>query len=496
MHGHHRKWLAAGLAVVVGWAGSSVALGQQAGGQYLPADPAYSQYSQLEKLAQAPAPGKLASTTTFKDEAPADELAGRVAELEAALKKIKDKEAKKKSSGKPNTKVGGRLFADWAHFTQNGVSDTQLGDLQNGFEMRKVRIFVGGEVADIFDYKLQFDFAGTQRGTVDVLGTEYESDRLQACTFKDVYFTVNELPWLGHVRVGHFYEPFSLEQNTSSKYITFMERANVIEALSPSRNVGVMAFDSIADQRATWAVGAFINEIGDEPPRFVDDRASTALTMRFTWLPWYDEATEGRGLFHVGANYSYREVADQGIRFRGTPGSHLAGNVADTTGIGNIMDYQLFGAEMAWVYGPLSVQSEYIAAYTNRSAGLVEPQYDGVYVQASYFLTGEHRPYKRGRGIFGRVKPFENFFRVRTCDGDVVTGLGAWEVAYRYSYADMLHPGVAGSRRLGDHSLGLNWYLSPYTRLMFNYINADANQQGLAGTGNIDIYQMRAQIDF
>jgi phosphate-selective porin OprO/OprP len=218
--------------------------------------------------------------------------------------------------------------------------------------------------------------------------------------------------------------------------------------------------------------------------------------MRFTWLPWYDEATEGRGLFHVGANYSYREVADQGIRFRGTPGSHLAGNVADTTGIDNIMDYQLFGAEMAWVYGPLSVQSEYIAAYTNRSAGLVEPQYDGVYVQASYFLTGEHRPYKRGRGIFGRVKPFENFFRVRTCDGDVVTGLGAWEVAYRYSYADMLHPGVADSRRLGDHSLGLNWYLSPYTRLMFNYINADANQQGLAGTGNIDIYQMRAQIDF
>ena len=56
----------------------------------------------------------------------------------------------------------------------------------------------------------------------------------------------------------------------------------------------------------------------------------------------------------------------------------------------------------------------------------------------SYFLTGENRPYNRKMGVFDRVKPYEDFFRVRTCDGNVATGRGAWEVAYRFSYIDML----------------------------------------------------------
>ena len=40
--------------------------------------------------------------------------------------------------------------------------------------------------------------------------------------------------------------------------------------------------------------------------------------------------------------------------------------------------------------------------------------------------------------MFDRVKPYEDFFHVRTCDGCTATGRGAWEVAYRFSYIDML----------------------------------------------------------
>ena len=60
------------------------------------------------------------------------------------------------------------------------------------------------------------------------------------------------------------------------------------------------------------------------------------------------------------------------------------------------------------------------------------------YAFVSYFLTGENRPYNRKMGVFDRVKPYEDFFRVRTCDGNVGTGHGAWELAYRFSYIDML----------------------------------------------------------
>ena len=62
----------------------------------------------------------------------------------------------------------------------------------------------------------------------------------------------------------------------------------------------------------------------------------------------------------------------------------------------------------------------------------------GGYAFVSYFLTGENRPYNRKMGVFDRVKPYEDFFRVRDCDGNVSTGHGAWELAYRFSYIDML----------------------------------------------------------
>ena len=90
---------------------------------------------------------------------------------------------------------------------------------------------------------------------------------------------------------------------------------------------------------------------------------------------------------------------------------------------------QVVGAEAALVYGPLSLQSEFFAMTVNRTTGASNNFY-GAYAFVSYFLTGENRPYNRKMGVFDRVRPYENFFRVRTGDGDVATGRGAWEIAY------------------------------------------------------------------
>ena len=112
----------------------------------------------------------------------------------------------------------------------------------------------------------------------------------------------------------------------------------------------------------------------------------------------------------------------------------------------------------------------------------------------SYFLTGEQRMYKRSAGTFSdRVVPYENFFRVRDGDGYVQTGKGAWEVAYRASYLDLNGVGVSGGN-VTDHTVGLNWYLNPYTRWMVNYVNSDLRR--FNGTGNMSIFETRVQIDF
>ncbi len=432
--------------------------------------------------------------------APPAEWESWKAEVDAKLKKIADKDAaaKKKAAGKPSVTFGGRIYADWYLYNQDAGSMAQIGDQQDGFRFDTVRIFAKGTAFHVIDYKLQFDFAGTQQGGSSGSNVAPPDEHthtlpiLQAATFKDVYIGLKELPLLGHLKAGHYKEPFSLDQLTSSRFITFMERS-LADVFAPGRNVGVMAYDTLADENVTWAIGAFISEIGDEPPIYRNDNGGTALTMRYTWTPWYDEATNGRGLFHLGVSYSYRDIADGTVRYRRKPEADLGSYVVDTGSITATQDVQLLGLEAALVYGPFRIQSEYMRSHVRRN-GFANPNFDGVYVQASYFLTGEQRKYKRSSGTFSdRVVPFENFFRVRDENGCVQTGKGAWELAYRASYLDLNGVGVSGGN-VTDHTIGLNWYLNPYTRWMFNYVNSDLRR--FDRTGNMSIFETRIQIDF
>ncbi|HLA84106.1 MAG TPA: porin [Thermoguttaceae bacterium] len=419
-----------------------------------------------------------------------DALDNRVAELEAALAKIqkKEAEAKKKAEGAPSVTAGGRIHLDAAGFNQNTTSYEQIGDQENGVEFRRARLFLKGDAFQILEYKAEYDFADTN---------EADGVLLQSTAFKDVYIAVKELPLLGHVRAGHFKEPIGLDQLTSSNFISFMERSLPDEnGFVPGRNTGVMAYDNWAGENGTWAIGCFVADMTAEPPIFQDDDGGLALSMRGTYLPWYDEATEGRGLWHLGVSYSYRDSANDTVRFRQRPECHLADYIVDTGNIPFAPNWELIGLETATVYGPLSFQAEWFSSFVNRSNADPNLQYNGGYAYVSYFLTGEHRNYKREGGCFDRVTPHENFFRVRGQDDNIYTGKGAWEVLYRYSYLDLSefvteanHPGI-----VHDHTIGLNWYLNPYTRMMFNYVNSTLDNAD--GVGNMSIFEVRSQIDF
>ncbi len=104
---------------------------------------------------------------------------------------------------------------------------------------------------------------------------------------------------------------------------------------------------------------------------------------------------------------------------------------------------------------------------------------------ASYFLTGEHRKYKESSGAFSRVKPKSNFL-------DGKGGLGAWEVAARYSEIDLNDPdaGILGGE-VRDFTVGVNWHLNPNARVMLNYVMSELHH-----VGDADIVAMRFQVDF
>ncbi len=407
--------------------------------------------------------------------APEASLASQIADLKAWQARVEAAQAadKKKAASAPSMKIGGQIFLDTAMFSQNADSVGQVGDVENGTELRAAWLDFSGAAFNVIGYKFQFDLAGQT-------------------SIKDMFLEVQELPVLSTVRIGHFKEPFGMEQQTSIKYIPFMERPLTDTIFVPARNIGVMAFDCTDNERMTWAIGAFASEQDDKPPITQEDHAGTAVTMRATFLPWYDEASQGRGLLHTGVAYSYRAVGDETVRLRSRPEAHLGPYVADT-GVLNVDNFQLLGAELAYVYGPFSAQSEVYRANLDM-IGAPSVDMDGCYFLCSYFLTGESRPYKRAAGTFDRVRPFENFFRVRGEDGCAITGKGAWEVLYRYSYVDLNDGAVAGGR-VGDHTIGLNWYLTPYTRMMFNYVHSEADR-GVLDDGRMDIVEMRAQVDF
>lgn len=410
-------------------------------------------------------------------------LADRVAALEKQLQQQTAAADKKKAADakKPSFQIGGQLQVDYLWVGQDDANRATVGDVPDAIDFRRARFVARGEAYDVIEYMIGFDFGLSGRPS-----------------FLDVWVGAHDLPVLGHVRAGHFFEPFSLERKTQNQRNTFMERS-LADAFAPARNTGIETHDSLGeDERATWAVGWFASASGNFGEQFTDS-GGQAVTARATWLPYWDEPSDGRYFMHLGAAYSYRTSPAGTFSFASFPearsGAPSASNIPPFVSTGSIAaDHdQLFGAEFAWIHGPLYVQSEYIAVPVAQTGG-PDLYFDAAYVNVSYFLTGEHRTYNKQSGIMDRVFPFENFFRVRTEEGSVCTGSGAWEIAARYSFIDLEDANIRGGR-LYDFTIGLNWYLNPFTRVKWELIQANLDRAPV-GESQAYIAGMRFDIDF
>ena len=352
--------------------------------------------------------------------------------------------------------IGGRIHNDWAVFSSANRVEGAVGPLQDGVEFRRTRLHVNGEIYRNVNFRAEYDWGGGP-------------------TIKDLYVGVSDLPVVGNVRVGHFKEPFTLDEPTSDNNTTFMERA-LPNAFAPSRNTGLMFHDALTKQRMTWQLGVFrdTDDFGDNS---ADGKYN--LTGRVTGRPWYQDG--GRKLVHAGFAYSRRKATTGQFRLSGRPEAHLAPRFVDT-GSFDGKTLHMIGTELALVNGPVSLQSEYVRAFVTRpNANRVD--FSSLYVQGSYFLTGEHRTYENDTAVFGRISPKQNF------EG-IGQGWGAWEIAARYSRLNLDDQPIFGGK-LQDVTLGLNWYLNPNTRVMWNYVHADR-----IDTGRANIFQTRFQVDF
>ncbi|RIZ66503.1 MAG: porin [Methylococcales bacterium] len=389
---------------------------------------------------------------------------------------------------------------------------TMPSTLSDGMAIRRGRLGVEGTFFKNTFYKFEYDFTRAGAGNSTSSGV--------TDAFIGYNFTKEAL-----IKVGAFKEPFSLEEATSNRYTTFIERNMAVNTFVDDLNtykIGIGGNYSTdrwmaATSLQTEAVGVSKNTtsaVGGDTSNRNGGTGDTSWEVngRVAGTPWNESKTK---FLHVGAGGTYMQLNNN----YKSDGSFSNGGITFANGIGNNVDrtnimstggltsgnkgaagshavdhLTRFGAETAVVYGPFSAQTEYLRTDLS-GQGYSGNALDGYYGYMTYFLTGESRNYKAKTASWDRIKPSRNF--------DLKGGWGAWELATGYDYLN-LNSGPIFGGRASTAKVGINWYLNSHTRFMANYIKAlDINNAGSSvaltkayNNADFDIIETRVQLDW
>ena len=405
------------------------------------------------------------------------------------------------SDGKFSFKVRGRLQADYNAIDQD---ENLRADPITGFpdvsaaEIRRARLGVEGVVFYNVGYKFEVDFANDETA------------------IKDAYVEYLGLADGLALRAGNFKTPNSIDEMTSSRFLTFLERAAFVETFDLDRQIGagvIYARDAAANG---WGWGYTLSAgIFGPQPEFDEvwrDDVKTGAA-RATVAPIDREVNGVHQVLHLGASWRERHGAeslrsgrdpdpffDEFFQYRARGADlHLADRFVDTP---TIFDEDTFwGVEGAAIWGPWHVVGE----YTELEAGVAnficgddddndcvagdrffagsDPTYVGWYIEAGWFLTGESRGYRDGEFVGIKVKN-------PVLGGGKGGGWGAWQIAGRYDVIELSDKATTfGSvdtentdellfacSQCGDQKtweVVLNWWLNDYTGLQFQYSESD-----------------------
>lgn len=364
-------------------------------------------------------------------------------------------------------------------------------DYNNGTGFRRARIGLEGTAFKYWNYRIEADFAGN------------------VVNLTDAYLQYTKIPKTV-LTLGQHKAPFGLESNNSDNYNVFLERGmftNAFGNVGAERRIGISAAYA-PKETLNLAIGLFgDNEsIGRSSVAPVTDTPdeSWGVNGRATWEPIFDTGK----IVHLGLSGYYRTALKSGdvedaVRLSDRPNIRVDnGNIADSGVIAGVKSLRYAGAEAAAVFGPFTVAGEVGRLWLDRPDASNE-RFNGFYGYASYFLTGETRPFRGGN--FDRVRPFKELGK---------DGLGAFEVAVRYDRLDLSNSVCrlavtpvgacpTANQFLGTEAksltLGLNWYFNPFAKLMVNWVRFSGDNTPLDPVGTDakgDAFATRLHLDF
>jgi phosphate-selective porin OprO and OprP len=468
------------------------------------------------------------------------------------------------ANGNNSVQLTGRMHFDGRYsnvddfdyrFGENNDKDTASAADQ--FELRRARLGVKGKFAKHFNYEVVGNLPGT--ATLDIAYLDFAK--------------YNE----ASVRFGKFKQPWGLEQLTSSNNIDFMERS-YNDQITPGKKLGAMLFGE-PKVGLTYAVSAF--QMNDTEQDYKNDKMSFAGrgTVNFAELMGDKES-----IYHVGLAGFDKEWTVRGSTSSGTGGGRdtsatLLAFSSPGRGLSNVFRSQIggegtttalqsalsdetsqmkshaYGLEAIFARGPFKIQGEFS---NSRHKGKFDIGYTGGvnvgqasadlkartwYAEALWLVTGERYSDSYKKGVFGSIKPKNNF------DADGGSGWGALEAGLRMEAYDVTDGNMTngfsaatsgaandgyGTRFQGTmncsggdgltqtsvngcksgaktYTAGLKWILNPNVQFKLNYmytkyddawIHYDVNGQGSSAASSTayikkeDLVMFRTQYAF
>ena len=476
---------------------------------------------------------------------PVDELQGKIELLQAQVEALQEALAGIQAAQvkvTPSWK-GGPLLEDkeagWS-FKPRGRIQYDVGFVDNpdnaivtrniGFNtrVRRIRLGAEGTIPGGFGYKFEMDFANAGTAFGDAIITYAPAN-------KPFNFTI-----------GNHESLDGLEQISSSRFISFLERSAFNDAFINTRRIGINAGYVNKAGTLRGNVGLFAAHSIDQ----TFDNDGWIAAARGVWSPLWNG-----NQMHFGLNFQHRNFPSnangtpnsnavsspsvgQVARYRARPFSQLTDVRFVDTGNFAARSDDILGGEFIGIFKSLHVTAEGQVLRANAydsgdgTAGLDQfsgntsvlvptgnPTFWGGYVEAGYFFTGETRGYKNG--LWDRTKVLKPFSK---------GGWGALQLNGRVDYLDLndkkLQNGCLNNFTTGltcttsiDHGRGgtqlgllgsLVWLPEDYVRFYLQYAHARISGGPSAilvepGTPagerddvdyHVNTIQARAQVDF
>ncbi len=387
----------------------------------------------------------------------------------------------------------------------------QPGQFGFGSRLRRIRIGAQGAIPGGFNYLFDFDFANNIISFGEVA----------------LHYQANNSPF--KVSIGNF-EPYeSLEQITSERFLSFLERSQMNEAFNATRRLGV----GIDYAKGDFLIGAGVfNSVLNNLDTTTKNNDEWEVAGRAVYNPLY-----GENQLHFAANLQRHQSrkADQTFQYRARPFIQTTDIRYVDTGRLSAKSDITAGVEAAGIFGPLHVVAEAqltkvnaikptdVVSINANNAGPAltspeltsgarltsDPTFYSAYAEAGYFLTGEVRGYNKAEGKFERTKVVNGFDK---------GGWGAWQLVGRFDYLDLnsksgatlaqtvAAPGITtgsvggcvvattaapgtcyvnGGKQYG-YQFALNWFPTDYIRFMLDYSYVSVKGlPALTGAGGI-----------